>query len=194
MLAALLVAVLAGCAASSPRTEFYTLDSAPPASSGASRARVDEPALRVSVWQVVVPDMVNRSQLVVRTAPNRVDIADSHRWAEPLRIGIARVLADDLALELGSGFVVVHGQPAGFQPELRVFFDVQKFEAVLGEGVTVEALWNVRPARGETRGGEAKSGRSVAEERAGAAGYAPLVAAYSRALARIAHEVAQSLR
>jgi len=99
------------------------------------------------------------------------------------------VLADDLALRLGSGFLVVAGQPAGIQPDVRVSVDVQKFEAVPGEGVTVEALWSVRPARGEPR-----NGRSVAAQRETSRDYAALVAAYSRALAQVAGEVSAAVR
>ena len=186
--ASVLVA-LGACAVSSPRTEFYTLDAEAPAGRGATSAARDEPAVKVSVWQVSVPEIVDRSELVLRTAPNRVEISDFHRWAEPLRLGIARVLADDLALRLGSGFMVVVGQPAGIQPDVRVSFDVQKFEAVPGEGVTVEALWNIRPARGEPR-----NGRSMVAERGPSRDYAALVAAYSRALAQVAREVSAAVR
>jgi len=183
------LAALGACAASSPRTEFYTLDAEAPAGRGATSAARDEPAVKVSVWQVSVPEIVDRSELVLRTAPNRVDISDFHRWAEPLRLGIARVLADDLALRLGSGFMVVVGQPAGIQPDVRVSFDVQKFEAVRGEGVAVEALWNIRPARGEP-----SSGRSRVSQREPSSDYAALVAAYSRALAQVAGEVSAAVR
>ncbi|HZW50467.1 MAG TPA: PqiC family protein, partial [Rudaea sp.] len=187
--AAWVLLALAACASPSPRTEFYTLDTEAPAGRGATSAAPDQPAVKVSVWQVSVPEMVDRSELVLRTAPNRVQISDFHRWAEPLRFGIARVLADDLALRLGSGFMVVVGQPAGIQPDVRVSFDVQKFEAVPGEGVAVEALWNIRPARGEAR-----SGRSMVSEREPSRDYAALVAAYSRALAQVAREVSVAVR
>jgi uncharacterized lipoprotein YmbA len=140
---------------------------------------------------VSVPEVADRAQMVVRTAPNRVEIADFHRWAEPLRLGIARVMAEDLASRLGGGFVVTVGQPGGAPPDIRVSLDVRRFEAVPGEAVTVEALWTVVPAKGEAR-----SGRSVAQERPDGAGgpdYSAIAAAYSRALARVAGEITPEL-
>jgi uncharacterized protein len=172
----LTLAVLCGCAAGSAPTSYYTL-SAEPAPAAGTGART------VAVWQVAIPEIADRRQMVLRTSPNRVEISDAHQWAEPLRLGIARALAADLAAQLGPGYAAVAGQPLGAAPDVRVFVDVQRFEAVAGGKVAVEALWSVRPARGERR-----DGRSAAEEPA-PADYAGIAAAYSRALARIAREI-----
>jgi uncharacterized lipoprotein YmbA len=186
---AIAVVALAGCAANTPRTHYYTLDAVARSSNSAAGSTAATSTVRVSVWQVNIPEVVDRSQLVVRSAPNRVEIADFHRWAEPLRLGVARVVADDIAARLGDGFTVVSGQPGGLKPDVRVSLDVQKFEAVPGEGVTVEALWTVRPATGEAR-----TGRSLAEERAPGQDYAAIAAAFSRALARIADDVGAEIQ
>ncbi len=174
--------VLAGCAGSSATTSYYTLsaeDRPVAAASGERRT--------ISVWQVAIPEMVDRRALVVRTSPNRVEISDLHQWAEPLKFGIARALAAGLAAQLGSAAVVVAGQPLGAAPEVRVFVDVQRFEAVAGRGVSVEALWSVRPAQGERR-----DGRTAADEPA-PADHAGIAAAYSRALARVARDIAGAI-
>jgi uncharacterized protein len=185
----LLAGALAGCASSSPRTSFYTLEAQPHSSVGSSADAAAGGAVKVSIAQVAIPDMVDRSQMVVRTAPNRVDIADFHRWAEPLRIGIARVLAEDLALQLGKGFVVVPGQAPGVTPDVRVTLDFQKLDAVLGHAVVVDALWAVRGPKGEPR-----AGRSLLEEPVGAADHAAIAAAYSRALARVAKDIGGAMQ
>jgi uncharacterized protein len=179
-LAALVAA--AGCAGSSATTSYYTLSAEEKPAAAASGAR-----RTISVWQVAIPEMVDRRALVVRTSPNRVEISDLHQWAEPLKFGIARALAADLAAQLGPGAAVVAGQPLGAAPEVRVFVDVQRFDAVAGRGVSVEALWSVRPA-----GGERRDGRSAAEEPA-PADHAGIAAAYSRALARVARDIAAAV-
>jgi uncharacterized protein len=176
-------AALAGCAAGSATTSYYALSADAASAAGAPAAEVRT----VSVWQVAIPEMVDRRALVVRTAPNRVEISDLHQWAEPLKFGIARTLAADLAARLGPGYVVVAGQPLGTVPEVRIFVDVQRFEAVAGRGVALEALWSVRPAQGGRR-----DGRSAAEEPA-PADHAGIAAAYSRALARVARDIAAAL-
>jgi uncharacterized lipoprotein YmbA len=192
LLGAALACALQGCASNAPQTRFYTLDAVVPRESSAAGNSSPAPAIKVSVWQVSVPEVVDRAQMVLRSAPNRVEIADFHRWAEPLRLGIARVMADDLAARLGQGFVVTVGQPGGSPPDVRVSLDVRRFEAAPGEGVTVEALWTVMPAKGEAR-----SGRALAQEAAGTArgqdSYSAIAAAYSRALAGISGDIAPEL-
>jgi uncharacterized lipoprotein YmbA len=192
--AAAAVLALAGCFGSSQKTNFYTLSTqtgAAQAEKQAAEAAAAEAAaaagvarVQVSIAQVAIPEIVDRRQLVVRTAPNRVEIAEFHQWAEPLRLGIARVLAEDLAEQLGADFVVLLGQPIGSAPKVRIYLDVQKFEAVQGQSVTVEAIWSARPAKGEPR-----TGRASVEEHLSADDHAGIAAAYSRALSRVAREV-----
>ena len=79
---ALVAVTAAGCASTPAR--FYTLDPTAQA--------VEAPAARcaVVVGPVSVPASVDRPQIVVQVAPNRVDIDEFHRWATPLNDGIAR--------------------------------------------------------------------------------------------------------
>ena len=180
---------LAGCAGTpSPKTNFYALSVEAPArpesAAPAGAARVT----RVSVTRVGIPGMVDRPQIVSRTAANSVEIFDFHRWAEPLQEAIPRVIAGNLARELGPGHAVSASILPGLPPDVRVAVDVQKFEATMGTGVAVEALWSVRPATGEAR-----VGRSAVEETATEGGHAGIVAAYSRALAAVAREIAAAV-
>ena len=79
--------VVAGAGCASPRSNFYTLNSA--AKPVATRADTS-----VSVGPVSVPAAVDRPQIVMRLGPNRVAIDEFHRWASPLPDAIARVVAD----------------------------------------------------------------------------------------------------
>jgi uncharacterized protein len=179
----IMLMVLGGCGGSAPRWQHYTL------SAEAAPVSAEAKGTVVSVWQVAIPDIVDRTQIVVRTDANKVDISDVHRWAEPLRRGVPRALAENLSRQLGKGYVVVAGQPAGVSPEVRVTVDVQKFDAVLGQNVTLEALWNIRRAKGD-----AVSGRSSVTEPAKAGDHAAIVAAHSRALARLSEDIAAAIR
>jgi uncharacterized protein len=162
---------------------------AEPARSENAAARPAGAPVRVSVSRVAIPGIVDRPQIVARVASNNVEIFDFHRWAEPLQEAIPRVIAGDLSAQLGSGYSVAAGVMPGLPPDLRISVDVQRFEAVMGTGVTVDALWSVRPATGEAR-----TGRSVIEERALEGGHADIAAAYSRALAGVAREIAAAVK
>ena len=81
-----LALLLAACG-STPKEFFYTLSAPEPAASTGAAT------FSVIVGPVTVPEAVDRTPMVIRTGPNQVDITDLHRWAEPLKASIPRVLA-----------------------------------------------------------------------------------------------------
>lgn len=183
---AIVAALLLSSACSrSPRVTYYTLAPVSPVQG----AHLSQQAPAVTVGPVTIPDLVNRPQLVVRQTPNRVDVLESHRWAEPLKSEIPRLLAQDLGLSLGSDRVSSYGQASGPEPQYRVLVDIIRLEAVPGESVTVEANWLVRGAEGAKR-----EGRAVVREKVSGAGYEPVAAAMSRALAGVSAEVAKTIQ
>jgi uncharacterized lipoprotein YmbA len=178
----LLVGCAIGCG-TSPAARFYTLD---------ATARPDgtpPAACSVVVGPVSIPPAVDRPQLVLQVAPNRVTVDEFNRWAAPLDDGVARAIAGNLAVLLGTSQVAA--SPAtGVAPTHRVTVDVQRFESRPGEGVLVEALWVVRPSAG----GEATAGRTVATEPVQGKEADAVAAAYSRALATVSADVAAAIR
>ncbi|MRR05982.1 MAG: membrane integrity-associated transporter subunit PqiC, partial [Deltaproteobacteria bacterium] len=138
---------------------------------------------------VTLPALVDQPQLVVRTSVNQVDILEMHRWAEPLKSGIARIIAADLIVLLPQARVSSYPQNAGLDADYRVQVDIQRLEMTVGEGVALDALWSVR----RTGEGVPKTGRSMVSEPARAGGYDALVAAQSRALAAVSRDLARAL-
>jgi uncharacterized lipoprotein YmbA len=175
-----LVVAVAGCA--SPRSNFYTLNSAAkPVTTGADYS--------VSVGPVSVPASVNRPQIVVRLAPNRVAIDEFHRWASPLPDAIARVVAEDLSAMLGTPHVSVFSRPTAAGARYRVLIDVLRFESAPGEAATLDAVWTVR----STKDGTTRSGRTTVSEPVPDRGYDALAAAHSRALGRLSADLAEAI-
>lgn len=170
----------------SPRVTFYTLEPGTQVETAAAVPAV--PA--VSVGPVTLPELVDRPQLVVRVAANRVEILESHRWAEPLKSEIPRLIAENLRRLLGSSRVSSHHQHAGLEADFRVLVDIQRFESSPGEGVTVEAVWSLR----HSARGTPKTGRSLVREPVDAIGYDPLVAAYGRALLAVTRDLAVAIQ
>jgi uncharacterized lipoprotein YmbA len=183
----LAVGLLAGCG-SSPKVTFYTLSAGlAPEGVAAAGAKTE---YRVAIGPVTLPDVVDRPQLVLRVGENRVAIAEQHRWAEPLKSEIPRVLAENLAQLLGTRQVSVYPQSTSGDAEYRALVDFQRVESVLGETVTIDALWTVR----RTSGGEPRRGRSLVRESIEGDGYDALVAAHSRALAKVSRDLAEAIR
>ena len=144
----------------------------------------------IAVGPVTIPGYADRPQFVVQAGPNRVELKEFERWATPLDEAVARVVAGDLATLLGATEVATVPLPTGFAPAYQVAIDVQRFESTPGQGVLLEAVWVARRAVG----GEPRMGRTVANESAAGEGFETLAAAHSRALERVAREIAAALR
>jgi uncharacterized lipoprotein YmbA len=181
-IAVLFVAVFAAGCASAP-SRFYTLNST------AQADGTPEAHYAVVVGPVSVPAEVDRPQFTVQVAPNQVAVDEFNRWAAPLNNNIARVVAEDLAVLLGTPQVSA-ASLANFDPAYRVTIDIQRFESVPGKSVLVDAVWVVR----KSAGGASQSGRTVAGEPVTGADFDALAAAHSRALAKVSSDIAAAIR
>jgi uncharacterized protein len=178
---ALLAVVAVGCSTAPAR--FYSL---------ASTAAADgTPATSASVMvgPVTIPAAVDQPEFVVQVAPNRVEVDEFNRWVAPLSDGIARAVAGDLVVLLGTP-QVASAELANFAPDYRVTIDVQRFESIQGQAATLEAVWTVR----KTAGGEIRSGRTVAREPVQGQDFEALAAAHSRAIAKMSADIAAAIR
>jgi len=178
---ALFTAAILGCGVSAP-ARFYSLDAA------ASPQGMPLADASVLVGPVTIPDAVDQPQFVIQVAPNRVEVDDFNRWVAPLNDSIARVIATDLAVQLGTQQVAT-APMATFTPVYRVAIDVQRFESIRGQSATIEAVWTVRNVSGKTL-----SGRTVATETVQGDGFDVLAAAHSRALAKVSSDIAATIR
>jgi uncharacterized lipoprotein YmbA len=177
----ILVALAAACASTPSR--FYTLRAA-------SGPTATPSNLSIAVGPVSVPAVVDRPQIVVNMGPNQVRLEEFNRWAAPLQSNIARVVADNLVLMLGTARVTLSPQTLSADAEYRAAIEVQSFESAPGEAAMLDAVWTVR----RTKDGKAETGRTTVREMAQEKGYDALAAAHSRALARLSEDIAAALR
>ena len=182
ILIAFVAAAAVGCTASAP-ARFYNLDStAKPDGAPAARAAV-------MVGPVSIPASVDQPEFVVQVAPNRVEVEEFNRWVAPLSDGIARAVAGDLTVLLGTPDVAT-APLVNFNPSYWVTIDVQRFDSIRGQEALLEAVWTVR----RTTGGETRSGRTLARETVQGDGFDALAAAHSRALAKMSGDIAAAIR
>lgn len=179
--------LLAACG-SAPKDKFYTLA---PASATTPAATASAPACYgVAIGPVRVPEALDRTQMVVREGPNRVEILDQHRWAGSLRSEIARALAAGVGAQLPEAQVSVHDGQAGRNAAYRVAVDIERFDATVNDSVAVQALWTIRQEGGKELG----SGRFAATEPTGPGGHDAIAGAYAKALSAMSAQVAQAVR
>lgn len=183
--------VLSGCA-SSPKTTYYTLSAAPIAP-----AITNKQNLRVMVGPISLPDMVDQPQLVVQSSDNEVKLQEYHRWAGSLKSNVARVMAANLARDLGTSNVWSFSQTTQTNFDFQVLIDVQNVQSKLGESVVLDVLWTIKPKTSSTDKStptQVKMGRSLVRVPVTDLGVEALVAAQSKAFALVSANIAKDMR
>lgn len=180
--------LLAACA-SSPPARYFTLDDGPHTATVESSR-----GLRVVIVHVDLPDLVDRPQIVVRTAEHQVLLSEQNQWAAPLREQLTQVMTSDLGAALGSSRVVGPDADNGsFHADFRLMLDVQRLEVVAGKRVDLDAWWSLRG-----RGAQSSFGRCSLTQAlpAGTSSedYPAMVTAQSRILHRLAVQIAADIR
>ena len=166
------------------RTRFYTL-----------AAAADAPVhlgsgLSVGLGPVTIPGYLGRPGLPTRLDATRIEYAERHRWAEPLRKQLVRTLSEDLSQALGGTHVLEYPWKSGAPIDVAVRVDVRAFETDAAGTAMLTADWNLRnPASGTV----VSQGKSVITEPARGPGWDPAVAALSRALAQLSRELAVAI-
>lgn len=181
-----LTLALVACA-TTPPVRYYTLgqDLAPPASAAGAHA----PRLRLAIAPVSLPESLDRPNIVLHSAPTRVQILEQDRWANGLQQEIARVVAERLNARLPTFDVSYYPQAAAERPDYGLSLDVQHFDAQRGGTVTVMLRWSLLDAHGtRLQGGELQ-----AQEKTQGDGVDAVVEADARALRHVADSLAEAL-
>jgi uncharacterized lipoprotein YmbA len=144
LIASLLV-VLAACG-SSPKTEFYMLNA--DHRSLVQLANTSEgPA--VGVWQVELPDLLGRSEIVTRDNAFKMSIADFSWWAGDLNKNMSLLIVTQLSQYLQSNRIVVSPWPSYRKNDYQIIIRVARFDGELGGDVVLAGLWSLLDAQGD---------------------------------------------
>jgi uncharacterized protein len=144
----------------------------------------------VAVGPVFVPAAVDNPRIVLSVAQNELKPDEYNRWAAPLQEDIARTVAANLVMLLGTDRVTLATDTAGPVPDYRASIEIDRFESMLGQRVTIEAAWSVR----RTADGAAHTGRTVAQQSVAGNEFRALAAAHSLAVGRVSKDIAQAVR
>jgi uncharacterized lipoprotein YmbA len=187
VLAALLAS--AGCAETQP-TKFYILSSLPP--SAAASLGADSDKLSVGVGPVALPAYLDRPQVVALASSNKLELAEFHKWAEPLQNNFSRVLAENLSTLLGTDRVAKLPQRRASKIKYQVTVEVLRFDADLEGTASLVARWSILGRGGKTSLAMRKSSFTETSEPAG--DQEAVVAAMSRTVGDLSREIASTLR
>jgi uncharacterized protein len=183
------MALLSACFGTSPQSRFYSLNSLSSPEPAPRTTPVGNGVI-VAIGPVVIPDYLDRPEIMTRTGQNEMQVNEYRRWAEDLQSNLSRAIVENLSVLLpAERYSVIRLLPA-IQTKLpiryRVMVDVTRFDATPGGTVILEAEWSVygmdkeMPVMQKSSIGQTVSG----------ADFADMVAAMSKTIEGLSRDIA----
>ena len=184
-----LAAILLGGCVRSPEPKFYTLTPVQDQFIG----RRSNPAQNavIGIGPVKLADYLDKSQIVTRTSDAQLVKSEFNRWAGSFKDNFINVLADDLGFLLSDQQIYLYPFRPSMPIDYQITVDVIRCDGRLGDAAYLEARWSILQGQEKKL---FKMNRSSIREPVTGPDYGDLVAAQSRAWARLSREIAAALQ
>ncbi len=178
--------LLAGCAAQSPRVDFYVLsaDARPAGVAGNCSGQA------ISVGPVSWPRYLDQPRIVTRVGTNRLEASEFNRWGGSLEDDFSRTVIRNISNVLRSELILSYRNSRRFTPAYRVEMNVQQFDGRPGADITLDVKWSIVTA---ASGKLEMVTTSTIQQATSGPGYDALVNASSLAIAQLSEEIAAQL-
>lgn len=180
-----LVAFLSGCI-NTPLPDYYVLTP----EKGSTRVAVALSDLSLGLGPITIPETINRPNIVTPLDSNQLEVAEYHRWSEPLIENISRVVITNIADRLGVNKLYAYPW-LGNQIDYQVRIDVLQMIGTPTDEVYLQVRWQLLTGEKPRQLLDTR----ISEYRVPVAGegYSAMVAAYSQAVSLLSDEIAQAL-
>ena len=180
--------LLGGCRSQSPR--FYTLT---PMQEDQVISKRKSPAQNavIGIGPVKLADYLDQSMIVTRTGDNQAVKAEFDRWVGSLKDNFINVLSDNLGILLPTERIYLYPWRLSVPIDYQIVLDIVRCDGRLGDAAWLEVRWSIFEGPGKKL---LKASRSSIREPMTGAEYGDLVAAQSRALAKLSQEIAAAIQ
>jgi len=181
--------VLNSCG-TTPPSKFYMLEPMPTndAIQASSDRRNDA---HIGIGPVQFAGYLDRTQIVTRTEGSEINLAETHRWAEPLHNNFGRVLAENLSILMATDKISLHPSRNWSEIDYQVLVNVWQLDTSKQGAVTLVANWSIRGKGGSEPLTMKKSAFSTNVEPT--ASYNDIVRALSRTVELLSREIATAI-
>ncbi len=185
----IIVAILSCGCVRSPAPRFYALS----AMQDQVISRRSSPVQNavIGIGPVKLADYLDQSQIVTRTSDNQVAKAEFHHWVGPFQDNFINVLADNIGSLLSTERIYLYPWRNSVPIDYQVTVDVVRCDGQLGDAAWLETRWSIFKCPEKKL---LKTSRSSISEPVTGADYGDLVAAQSRALAKLSQEIATAIK
>jgi uncharacterized lipoprotein YmbA len=181
---------LGGCLGRSQTPRFYALSSMQQDLVISKRESPARNAL-IGIGPIKLADYLDQSNLVTRTSDNQLVKAEYDRWVGSFKDDLINVLADNIGFLLPTERIYLYPWRRSVPIDYQVVLEVVRCDGRLGDAAWLVARWSI------FRGPEKKllkTNRSSIREPVRDADYAAMVAAQSRAVAKLSQEIAEAIQ
>ncbi len=123
-------------------TRFYLLSQLPADTAPLSSAPV-QPPLAVTLTPVQLPQYLERPQIVIRIAANRLELSEFDNWGGSLEKNMTRVLAANLSLLLASPDIQIATLRRSVNRDAHVEIQVMQFERSPDGRTVLNTQWRL---------------------------------------------------
>ncbi len=185
-----IVAIFLGGCSRSQTPRFYALNPVQEDQVTSTRKSPAHKAV-IGIGPIKMADYLDESQIITRTSDNQLVKAEYDRWVGSLNNNLINVLADNIGFLLPTDRIYLYPWRPSVPIDYQVVVDVVRCDGRLGEAAWLEARWSVF---GGPEKKLLKMKRSSLREPVSGPDYAALVAAQSRALAKLSQEIAGAIQ
>lgn len=175
-----------GCGSVFPKSSPSRLFALSPVSQAEEDANDYRP-VSLGIGPIELPGYLDRQEIMVRVEPNRFDLFEYDRWAEPLDENFTRVLIQNLSILLRTHRIVAYPWSRDKKPCYRVGIQVLRFEINSLREAELIARWAIVNANSKEEIGfrESRFKQPAKEKLIGAS-----VAALSETVADLSRQIA----
>jgi uncharacterized protein len=189
VIAAIAFIFFGGCLGKSQSTRFYALTPMPESQ---EMSKGENPARNaaVGIGPIKLADYLDQSNLVTRKGDNRLVQAEYDQWAGSLKDNVTNVLAENIGLLLPTERIYIYPWRQSVTVDYQVLLNVVRLDGDLGEDAWLVVRWSL--LGGQDNKLLATSRSSIREPVSGPE-YVALVAAQSRAVAKLSQEIVAAI-
>ena len=184
-------AILPGCLSTQP-TRYYSLapveTKALASVSGTIPRDITVPLVGIGPLQLA--KYLDRTQIVIRPAPHRVEISEFDQWISNPTDQIYLTIQENLSALLATNSIVRYPWKRSREPDFQVIIEVMRMDGISGKEVQLIARWQLYQKNGARLIASEKAKITEAMSREG---FDSLAMAHSKALGELCRTIATKI-